>query len=321
VNAGLVGLAVAVVAGGVLAVGARDSRLVVAGLAIAMGFAPLVANPLPAPLPLAARVVGAVLAAFLLWLVLRVGVRTRGSAVGWQADALVAAACAIAGVAAASRLVVGGAAGLDLTGADGPGVARGVPAALAAGFALGALAIGPLAAGRDVVRLGAGLLLAIHAALLIRTGLIGPPPALEQLVTSGLVVALAGAVAVLGVAALRTTGGFDLVAGRVAGAHRVARDGPSGSSVQVPASVVRRPDDRQARPIATPDVPANAANAASDDEDGAEAANADSHDAAAPGLAPAMDAEPGEPADPAADRSPARPISARSAGTRRIPGR
>ena len=55
--------------------------------------------------------------------------------------------------------------------------------------------------GRDVLRVGIGLILLLSAALLVRVGLGGTPDPLEQLLTAGLVAALGGAVAVLAAAA------------------------------------------------------------------------------------------------------------------------
>ncbi len=81
----------------------------------------------------------------------------------------------------------------------------------AAGFALAALAVVPVATGRDVLRIGIGLFLLLQAALLVRVGLDGNPSQLEQLVTAALVAALGGAVAALGYAARSDgPGGFDL---------------------------------------------------------------------------------------------------------------
>lgn len=292
-TAGVVGLAIAVVAGGVLAVGARDLRRVLAGLAVTMAAAPLLADPMPAPLSLAARLAGAALAIYLLWIVFRGGLSARGSAVGWPADALLAAACAIAGVAAASRLVVGGAAGLDLGAVDAAAGPRGAPAALGAGFALAALAIGPLLAGRDVVRLGSGLLLAIHAGVLIRTGLVGAPPPLEQLATGGLVAVLAASIAALASGALRATGDLELV-GRRAGAHRVAGRPVLSASPQGPAAAPPPPSVPVVVPVPASVPPPDRT----------------------PGPQDAPDAHPAAIADPTPG-----PVVPRSAGTRRIPGR
>ena len=65
--------------------------------------------------------------------------------------------------------------------------------------------------GRDILRVGLGLVLLLSAALLIRTTLGGTPDQLEQVLSAGLVATLGGAVAILGYAA-RSDGrtGFEM---------------------------------------------------------------------------------------------------------------
>ena len=157
---------------------------------------PLLADPPAAPLALAARLVAAVLAGYLLWIAARgVSIRTGGSLVGWPTDAFLAIAGAVVGY-----------------GSHGLGApAAGPPLAAAAGFALAALSVLPVVHGRDVLRIGIGLALLLSGALLVRTSLGGTPEPLEQLFTAGLVATLGGAVAILAAAA-RSDGrpGFDL---------------------------------------------------------------------------------------------------------------
>jgi hypothetical protein len=192
VNPALAGVAAAVLVGAIVAVSAREGRTVVVGLALTLVLAPLLAAPLPAALELTARLAGAVLAAYLVWIAVRAGSRTGGSRLGWPAETLLAAAAWVVGV-----------------GTHGLGaVALGPVEAQAAGFALVTLAIAPVATGRDVVRIGLGLFLLLEGALLVRVGLGGNPGAFEQLVTGGLVAALGGAVAALAYAA-RTDGPGD----------------------------------------------------------------------------------------------------------------
>lgn len=178
----LLAAAAVVVAGGVVCLSARDARLALAGLAATLLVAPLVADPLPEPVVLAARTVSALLAVYLPWIVIRdPSSATRGSLLGWPVEALVAAAAFVIGFGTAGL----GAAPL------GPPVAQG------AGFALVALSIGPIVFGRDIFRLGSGAVLLVGGTLLIRVGLAGTPSALEQLVTGILFVGLGGAVAFL----------------------------------------------------------------------------------------------------------------------------
>ena len=138
---------------------------------------------------------GGILAAYLLWIAVRGGGMTGGSRLGWPTDALLAGAAFVVG--------------LGTPGLGAP--ALGPVEAQAAGFALAALAVVPVATGRDVLRIGIGLFLLLQAALLVGVGLDGYPSQLEQVVSATLVAALGGAVAALGYAARSDgPGGFDL---------------------------------------------------------------------------------------------------------------
>ena len=197
-NPALVGVALAVVVGAIVAGSARNARSAILGLVVTMVAAPVLTDPIPVPLGLAARLVGAVLAGYLLWVATRGDrVQTHGSLVGWPTDAFVAIAAAVVGY-----------------GSHGLGAPTdGTPLAAAAGFALAALAVLPVVTGRDILRIGLGLCLLLSGALLVRASLGGTPDPLEELMTAGLVATLGGAVAILAVAA-RTDGrpGFDLSA-------------------------------------------------------------------------------------------------------------
>jgi hypothetical protein len=186
VNPALAGVALAVVVGAVVAGSARNARTAIFGLVITLIGAPILADPTAAPLALAARLVGAILAGYLLWIAARGHhVRTAGSLVGWPTDAFLAAAAAVVGY-----------------GSHGLGAAAAGPAiAAAAGFALAALSVLPVLTGRDILRVGMGLCLLLGGALLVRTSLGGTPDQLEQLLTAGLVATLGGAVAILAAAA------------------------------------------------------------------------------------------------------------------------
>ena len=198
----LLGVAVLVVGAAILAVSAREPRVVVLGLAVTLILSPLLTDPPAAPLGLAARLTGSILAVYLLWMAARdrgrrdsAPLRTEGSRIGWPAEILVAASAVIVGWAG-----------------HGLGAPAGGPAiGSAAGFAIAALAVAPLLTGRDVLRLAAGIFLMIDAALIVRAGLGGTPDALEQLVTAGLLVTIGGTLAALARAADRDgQGGFDL---------------------------------------------------------------------------------------------------------------
>ena len=191
--------------GGLVAGSARHARTAVLGLLVVLVATPFVADPLPGMAPLGARIVGAVLAGYVLWVAARgPWTRTGGSPVGWPTDAFLAAAAAVVGY---------GSHGLGAP-TTGPAVAS------AAGFALAALAVLPVVTGRDVLRVGIGLALLLTGALLVRVGLGGTPDSVEQVMTAGLVAALGGAVAMLATAArAEGSGGFERApsGGRLAG--------------------------------------------------------------------------------------------------------
>jgi hypothetical protein len=182
VNPALAGLACVVVAGAVVAVSARETRAALLGLLVALLASTLIADPLPGWLPIAARILAAFLASYLIAIAIRgESGGTGGSRIGWPVEILVAAAAAVIGF------------GTHGLGAPGGGPAE----AQAAGFAVGVLAAAPVVSGRDVFRLGIGAVLVLLGSLLVRAGLSGTPSELEQLVTSGLIVGLGGAVGVI----------------------------------------------------------------------------------------------------------------------------
>ena len=196
-NPALAGVALAVIVGAVVAGSARNARTAIFGLVVVMVGVPILADPLPDPLALAARLVAAVLAGYLLWVAARGHrVRTGGSLVGWPTDAFLAVGAAVVGYGSQGL-------GAPVTGPE---------LAAAAGFALAALAVLPVVTGRDILRVGIGLMLLLSGALLVRTNLGGTADPLEQLLTAGLVAALGGAVAILGVAARSDGGaGFEML--------------------------------------------------------------------------------------------------------------
>ena len=203
----LAGLAAVVVAGAVVAVSAREARASLLGVLVVLLGAAVVADPLPAPLAIAARIAAALLAARLIAIAIRdLDSTTAGSRLGWPVEALAAAAAAVIG--------------FGTHGLGAPAV--GPPEASAAGFAIGVLAAAPIVTSRDVYRFGIGAILLLVAGLLARVGIGGTPADLEQLVTCGLIAGLGGAVAVI---------------------VRGARDATGGLTV-VDAAVVRRPESR-----------------------------------------------------------------------------
>lgn len=190
----LAAIALVVIGAAVLAVVARDVRATTLGLLVVLLGAPLVADPWPGLAAIVARVAAALLAARLLIVGLRGDVETSGTRIGWPAEALIAGAAALVGF-----------------GSHGLGAAPlGSAEAHAAGFALIAIAVAPLAAGRDVLRIGVGAALLLVGASLVRAGLAPPPGDGEHLVTALLTIGLGGAIAVV-VNAARAAGGLDAV--------------------------------------------------------------------------------------------------------------
>jgi hypothetical protein len=196
VNPALAGVALAVVLGAVVATSARNARTAVLGLVLSLVGAAFLADPLPDSTALAARLIGTILGGYLLWIAARgVDARTGGSRVGWPVELLIASGAAVVGY---------GSAGLGAP-ALGPALAQ------AAGMALIALAVAPILNGRDILRVGIGLVLLTGGTILVRTALGGTPGPLEQLVIAGLLAILGGVVAMTaGAARADGIGGFDL---------------------------------------------------------------------------------------------------------------
>lgn len=149
-------------AGAVLTVYTTDARLAAGGTWAALLAAPWVADPLPAPLGLAVRVVAAGIAGYLLWASLR-------------GAAPLLAPLRLAGRGEAAFVVAGGIIGLLADGVTSE--ALGPTAALAAGLALLIAGADLLAFGDDGLRLGSGALLALTGATLVLTELGGTPAA------------------------------------------------------------------------------------------------------------------------------------------------
>lgn len=212
----LIALALVATAGAVVATGAREPRLAVLGLLIALLGSSYVADPLPAAIPLAARLVGAVLGGYLVWVSLRgtpphaagPGLRLPGAA----AVALVAFAAGWLGAVAvgdALRALPGEGPSI---GVAAPGLATGSDvsrAAMATAFAIAALAGGSLLLARDVLRLGLGLLLLTVAAERLVAALGGSSSEIAVLAFGVLLAGGGAAVAALVTRALRLQG--DLV--------------------------------------------------------------------------------------------------------------
>jgi hypothetical protein len=201
VNPALVAVAVAVIVAGVVAVSAREQRLALIALAAALVGSALLADPLPGPAILSIRVVAALLAFAILWPVAATRTPEGLPALGGPAEAIIAFAGAVIGLAVAISVAT-----LDVTGVGGieqPDLGAGLAAAGAsaaaamAGMALAVVAL-PVAAGEtSALRRAIGGVLLIQGIAAVAGAVAGAPPDLGQLVLVGLLVATAAAGAAL----------------------------------------------------------------------------------------------------------------------------
>jgi hypothetical protein len=190
--------AIVVVASAVIAVSAHDARIGIVGFTLASAVGSVVADPLPAAIPLLFRIVAALFAGYLLWVTVReTDTRVGSTSLGWPVEAL----------AAATAFAIGLAPTLLQVGNAGP------DAALASGLALIVLAVVPVMFARDAFRLGMGLLLLLDGAALVRVGIAGTPAPLEQLTLGILAIGVAGATAVVAFNAFAVSGTLDLTSG------------------------------------------------------------------------------------------------------------
>jgi hypothetical protein len=169
-----------VIAAAAVAVTLSDGRAVAAALFVALAVSPFAADPLPGALEIAARLVAALLAAYVLWIVMKGGaVRSEGTAIGIVAELAVAAAAYTAGwwVEPVQPL-------------------QAPIAEQASGFALVALAVLPLA-GSNVLRAGIGVMLIALGASFVMQAWLGPAPALAQLALTALLLAVPAALSLL----------------------------------------------------------------------------------------------------------------------------
>lgn len=199
-NPALAGVALAVTAGAVIAASSREARAALVGLALVLGLGPFLTDPLPGAAILGARVVTGILVVYLLWSV-TAGSEARGlgSRIGWPAESAIAVAVAIAGVAMAAGLR-SVAPGAPPPGAETPLDAL-TPSALALAAGLASLVVGlaPACFGGRALRTAVGLLLVVQGLVLARTGLAGPPGALEQLGIDGLVLTVGTSAALIAI--------------------------------------------------------------------------------------------------------------------------
>ena len=198
-NLALVAIVLAIGTGAVVAVATREAAAAVIGLAVALLAASLVADPLPSAAILGVRVVAALLAAALIRWAAADRVH-QPSPLGWPGEALLATGAAVAGVGIAVAIGSGSQA-IGGGGTDGPSIATGagtsVGLIIAAGATLLALGTAAVLHPRPGLRRAIGLVLVTQAVLLLRVGLAGPAPALEEITRAALLVAAAASASTL----------------------------------------------------------------------------------------------------------------------------
>lgn len=243
---GLVALAIAIVAAGVIALATRDARTGIVAATIVTIATPVFGAALPAPLPLAARLVAGILAGYLLWAAVRGRATTSGSSIGWPAEVLLAGAAALAA----------GSAGLASSGLAGP------VEATAAGAALLTVAVGPLLVGRDTLRVALAAIVALHGVWLTRAGILGPAASAgEELAVAALVASLGGVGAALVIRARGGSGGLELGGRRTVGVReRLLGRGPAPAPGSAePGGDIGGSPSRSPVPGPTPGTPARRA--------------------------------------------------------------
>jgi hypothetical protein len=181
-------LAVMVIAGAVAAAGLRDQRAAILGLLIALVSSPFLADPLPDPRGILARLAGAALVAYLLLMATRDAPDQPGpGGMGWPATALATATAALV-----VAMAFGGLGGPGIPVPAGAGTAAPyVPAAIA-GAAVLVAAAAPVVLARSPLRLAIGLVLALTGGALVSASIAGPPSAFTDLSLAVLLGALAG---------------------------------------------------------------------------------------------------------------------------------
>lgn len=208
----LVAIVLAIGAGAVFAVSTREPAAAPIGLAVALVAAAVLAETLPSPAVMGVRITAALLAATLIrWA--GAGAVRHFSPLGWPSEALFATAGGMAGLGVAIGLasISSGLGGPPLDGPGGPGgSAAGITTmalTIAAGTALMAIGAAPMLHSRAGIRRTIGLVLVAQAVSLLRLGIAGPAPDLEEIARAGLLVACAAAGAALARASTRQPAG------------------------------------------------------------------------------------------------------------------
>lgn len=205
--------AMVVIASATVAVSTRDARLAVIGLLGALLAAPFIAEPVPDLRGVTARLAGAALGAYPLWMIYRRSdATTAGSTGGPLIDGIVAVVAALVAAAAAVGWDVGAALGTaegaTLVGQLGDlavSLQRPFVPPIAAGGALVVLAVSPTAFAREPLRLVLGLTTGLLGVTLVWTGLAGPPTPFTNLCIAITLAAVCAGGAVVVAASRRTS--------------------------------------------------------------------------------------------------------------------
>lgn len=202
-NPALVAIVLAIAAGAVIAVSTREAAAGAIGLAVALVAAALLSDPWPSAAILGVRVIAALLAAALIrWAA--PGSQRQFSPLGWPAEALLAAAAAVAGIGLALGMAASAPPGDE-------GALTTMALTVGAGASLLVLGAAPLVHSEPGIRRAIGLVLVTQAVLLVRIGLAGEATELEEVARAGLLVAAAAGGATLARAAAlaHAVGQFD----------------------------------------------------------------------------------------------------------------
>lgn len=175
-------------AGAIAALTARDARVALGGLGALLVATGFLDDPLPAPLAIGARVVGALLALELVALALRVGADT---GVGRRSRRPDARLIGLTGLAA----FVSGAVATGASSAVGAALPELAPLVLGTAFALVAIGLMPLVLAREPLAIGTGALVVLAGALVGHAATTPASTGLSVLAATAALVAAAGSLA------------------------------------------------------------------------------------------------------------------------------
>lgn len=188
---GATAAAVALVLGSIAAASARESRIALAGLLVALAAAPLAVDFLPDTRGISVRIVGAMLTVWILRSARPAGPQPGRARPAWPTTALVALAGAVAGGAIAAQIAAPAGPGGLPVGPAGQALPIPQQALLAAGLASLAVAAAPVLEALDPIRFGIGLCLAASAVVASESALVGAAPPITDLALAVIMVCIA----------------------------------------------------------------------------------------------------------------------------------